>query len=96
MYADERVNARREAARRDRRGQESTPAGARSGLSLGADFIGRARAGSQLGRQEPGDAEVVSMVSVETCLGESFLKLSSSLFARASPADVCAESISEL
>lgn len=37
--------------------------------SLGADCIRRATAGLQLGWQELGDAEVVSMVSIETCLG---------------------------
>lgn len=39
--------------------------------SLGALCVGRATAGLQLGWQEPGDAEVVAMVSVETCLGRA-------------------------
>lgn len=39
--------------------------------SLGAACIGRATAGLQLGWQEPGGAEVVAMVSVETCLGRA-------------------------
>lgn len=70
MHTDERVNETLEAATRDRACRKAHLHAPFQDSHI-ADFIGTATAGLQLGWQELGDTEVVSMVRVETCLGRA-------------------------